>query len=200
MNVNPFSYLIEKLKGKVDKSGDTMTGTLNIEATNDTPLTLKRTNSSSSVMMNFYNQNGIVGGYVAGNDGKPYYRKSDGTYPQIALTSDIDKGSVYVTGNGSKSYATCLNELFALADTTKISETSRLKMEWSNYGADIYHFMEVNSAIYRFSSILVSATQININGIDLDSNNSKLFASTNGTISDYSANAVPNGRKLTLYY
>jgi hypothetical protein len=30
MNVNPFSYLIEKLKSKVSKSGDTMTGALNI--------------------------------------------------------------------------------------------------------------------------------------------------------------------------
>ena len=31
MNVNPFSYLIEKLKGKVDKSGDTMTGELKVD-------------------------------------------------------------------------------------------------------------------------------------------------------------------------
>lgn len=32
MNVNPFSYLIEKLKGKVDKSGDTMSGGLKVTA------------------------------------------------------------------------------------------------------------------------------------------------------------------------
>lgn len=31
MNVNPFSYLIEKLKGKVNKSGDTMSGNLTID-------------------------------------------------------------------------------------------------------------------------------------------------------------------------
>ena len=31
MNVNPFSYLIEKLKSKVSKTGDTMTGSLEIQ-------------------------------------------------------------------------------------------------------------------------------------------------------------------------
>ena len=31
MNVNPFSYLIEKLKSKVSKSGDTMTGELKVD-------------------------------------------------------------------------------------------------------------------------------------------------------------------------
>lgn len=31
MNVNPFSYLIEKLKSKVSKSGDTMTGDLTVD-------------------------------------------------------------------------------------------------------------------------------------------------------------------------
>ena len=36
MNVNPFSYLIEKLKSKVSKSGDTMSGQLNIDQRNGT--------------------------------------------------------------------------------------------------------------------------------------------------------------------
>ena len=38
MNVNPFSYLIEKLKGKVDKSGDTMSGNLTVDRRNGTTL------------------------------------------------------------------------------------------------------------------------------------------------------------------
>jgi hypothetical protein len=36
MNVNPFSYLIEKLKGKVNKSGDTMSGRLIVDQQNGT--------------------------------------------------------------------------------------------------------------------------------------------------------------------
>lgn len=36
MNVNPFSYLIEKLKSKVSKTGDTMTGKLTIDTQNGT--------------------------------------------------------------------------------------------------------------------------------------------------------------------
>ena len=116
MNVNPFSYLIEKLKSKVSKSGDTMTGILNIEANNSIPLYIKRTGSTGSVYSAYENANGILGFYGVGNDKKPYFFPEGGTNTQIALTSDIatiitltqtdffwDSGNKYFVSNNTVS-------------------------------------------------------------------------------------------------
>lgn len=113
MNVNPFSYLIEKLKGKVDKSGDTMSGVLNVQASNGTPLHIKRTDSSGNVYMGFENANGEVGSYIVGSDKKPYFKPNGGSNTGISLVGDMPTGVLYIAsantynGTGSVTYTGC---------------------------------------------------------------------------------------------
>ena len=106
MNVNPFSYLIEKLKGKVDKSGDTMTGKLTIEQNTDTPLSVKRTNTASGVYMEFSNYNGVIGYLGVSANKKPIFH--DTTDTQIALMSDITTNSSSITSKN----ATYINSIW----------------------------------------------------------------------------------------
>ena len=93
MNVNPFSYLIEKLKGKVNKSGDTMTGKLTIDASNSTPLAINGTNNAGTCYLGFGNSNGTRGYFAVGNDKLPYFEPAGGSDVRIALLSDITPAS-----------------------------------------------------------------------------------------------------------
>lgn len=69
MNVNPFSYLIEKLKGKVDKSGDTMSGNLSVQVSGNAYLKVTNTDKSVDATLNSAS-NGQHGLYSNGyNDG-----------------------------------------------------------------------------------------------------------------------------------
>lgn len=102
MNVNPFSYLIEKLKSKVSKSGDTMSGQLNIDQRNGTISdvgysVLALGNSIASGTAN--NSTGIVDLYSdSGNKVRLYtvenvsgtkYVKLPNASGTVALTSDL---------------------------------------------------------------------------------------------------------------
>ena len=89
MNVNPFSYLIEKLKSKVSKSGDTMTGQLIINANTQVPISISNENANGPCYMGFRNQNGTLGYYLVGTDYKPHFESRNGVDTQIALTSDL---------------------------------------------------------------------------------------------------------------
>ena len=82
MNVNPFSYLIEKLKSKLDKSGGTIKGTT------DAPLAIE--GSSVGSWLDFKTSGGTtVGAIGVKNDNKPYFY--DTSAKRIALMSDIQK-------------------------------------------------------------------------------------------------------------
>lgn len=91
MIVNPFSYLIEKLKGKVDKSGDTMTGQLEVHRTGgNTPLSLKRTDDNTNIYIGFENQNNVLGYIGMNTSGKPIiYDTALNMDREIALKSDF---------------------------------------------------------------------------------------------------------------
>lgn len=113
MIVNPFSYLIEKLKGKVDKSGDTMSGNLNLEKANG-EISVKCQNTTKLTSAYIYSANsgehGIwSNGYHDGsfhnsglwlvNRGTDGSVKVNGTsVPSnggtVALTSDITTHSI----------------------------------------------------------------------------------------------------------
>lgn len=103
MIVNPFSYLIEKLKSKVDKSGDTMTGQLQIGQSSETPLIVQRTDSNGNTYIRFSNKDNILGNYGISHDKKPmFYAWGDMGDKEIALKSDITnvKTEVSVYDNG----------------------------------------------------------------------------------------------------
>ena len=82
MNVNPFSYLIEKLKSKVDKSGDTMSGDLTLGKAS-TVLKIRGADKYTNLTSN-----------VTSSDKNIALPDASGT---IALTSDISNKIECVT-------------------------------------------------------------------------------------------------------
>ena len=98
MNVNPFSYLIEKLKGKVDKSGDTMSGQLQIIQSSETPLIVQRTDSNGNTYIRFSNKDNILGNFGISHDKKPmFYAWGDMGDKELALKSDYGAKTVVET-------------------------------------------------------------------------------------------------------
>lgn len=103
MNVNPFSYLIEKLKSKVSKSGDTMSGNLTVDRRNGTAGTEGYSgiilgnnvpytqNENSTGYARFFTKNGysidVYAKHAPSNNQEIILPESDGT---LALKSDID--------------------------------------------------------------------------------------------------------------
>ena len=89
MNVNPFSYLIEKLKGKVNKSGDTMTGELEVKNVGDS-IHINRSNSSTySGWIKFSNANGERGEISASNLKRPVFTV-DGSFEDILTNATYE--------------------------------------------------------------------------------------------------------------
>lgn len=101
MNVNPFSYLIEKLKSKVSKSGDTMTGILDIQRPSGNNAFLKTTNTTNNLVMGVgIDGDGITRGiYDYGINNWLFYTNGTNVYAnntkvpynggELALKSDI---------------------------------------------------------------------------------------------------------------
>lgn len=65
----------------------------------------------------------------------------------------LDKGSVSVTADGVKTWATLLNELFALIDITKVNDHSYLSMHYSNGSNPIYLMGAHSASNIELSSI-----------------------------------------------
>lgn len=80
----------------VSKTGDTMTGILNVNAASDTPLRIKRTNTNGYVYLLFSNSDGNLGYYAVGTDKKPYFEPAGGSDVRIALLSDVPTNTQYV--------------------------------------------------------------------------------------------------------
>ena len=201
MNVNPFSYLIEKLKGKVDKSGDTMTGNL-IISRNATTSELELGNSTTSKGLIILFSNNDKYEVLRSPDGMAanrniYLPDASGT---VALTSDIDKGSVSVTSNGSKTFAQLFNELFALVDTSKIRKTAYIVYALDANRFNIYRFSEKSTTHHVFTyTTMTNEPKSNIWSIYLSSA-SKYYYADGNSYGEASSNTVPNGRSFTLYY
>ena len=120
MNVNPFSYLIEKLKSKVSKSGDTMSGSLSVRVSGNAYAKVTNIDKSVDITLNSA-VNGQHGLYSNGyNDGTFHdsgkwliNRETNGTTKlngnitvpsssgTLALTSDITQRNSYTYNNTS---------------------------------------------------------------------------------------------------
>lgn len=93
--------------GKVNRSGDTMTGILNIHNGNgDTPLFLKRPNYASGVYINFENSNGVLG-YIGVNANKKpvFYDTSQHLLSMRTVTTLVNESVSISSGSGSKTYS-----------------------------------------------------------------------------------------------
>lgn len=73
--------------GKVNRSGDTMTGALTIQNVSDA-IILKRNNNAYSGWIGFYNNYGLLGYYGMGTGGKPLFIDIDGNIHQLLYKGD----------------------------------------------------------------------------------------------------------------
>ena len=189
MNVNPFSYLIEKLKGYVSKSGDTMTGQLRINNNSDTPLIIKKANTSiGKVYLGFENSAETIGYFSVGADKKPYFTSGNGADTQIALTSDITtvtKGSatfdITVASGGFVKYVQVNKVVFVTLGFT-VSDNSI-------YNATICHDLpipELPTGVVTFVTVADEADGT-MARLKLDYN------STSGYLQNYYGKQVVNG-------
>ena len=110
------------------------------------------------------------------------------------ISSNLFKGSISVTGDGTKTYKQLLNELYALIDDNKLSVKSVLKDATS-----VMPLTGFSPTTIGFSQTAASATTIYVSNYNL-STNSTLYSSSNNTISDYSNTVVTNGRVIELIY
>lgn len=104
-------------------------------------------------------------------------------------------GHVSVTGDGSKTYEQLLNMLYDTLDLTKV--TMRSIMQHDN---DFYFTNKITSTTIYCTGTLVNASLVLVVGFELKTSGSKLYSSTNNTITNYSSSVVPNGAKITFYY
>lgn len=114
------------------------------------------------------------------------------------------KGSVSVTADGVKTYAGVLNDLFAAANTAKITKDSIIVMEQS--GAEyVYNDTYNGSGVYMFGTTTGGSSGVGTEAIYLHSSTSQYAGSAISgpntcTFNDRTATTCPSGTKFTLYY
>lgn len=111
-----------------------------------------------------------------------------------AVSDDIEE----VTGNGSKTYATLLNELYAKIDKSKLTPYSKIVMI-SQYGTMQYDVVFYTNSIIVASQSNASASDLNTDTAILSSA-STYYQYRNGTSGDASSTVLNNGGRITLYY
>lgn len=119
--------------------------------------------------------------------------------PNNDLAKVADRGSVFVMGDGAKTYTDLLNELYVLIDVNKISHQSRLRLanayisisQIANYFVfdEMVDFM-VTGKIFAYSIYL--------------NNNDSVFMeteiSTSTVFTNHSPEVAPYGQVIRLYY
>lgn len=107
--------------------------------------------------------------------------------------------SVSVTADGVKTYATLLNELYALVDKDRIGRNSILIWNESNQNF-IYHTgQNAPSGATYFERATVNGSNWQIISIRLQGA-SKVYMNVSGSISDVSSSVASSGITITLYY
>jgi len=116
------------------------------------------------------------------------------------INADIHKGYVEIIGDGVKTRSQILDELYALADKTKITEQSVL-----DFNLRAYHFMSNYSGTYFFGSVQCSSSnmqcyqcQMKSSGSIVEYVQSEVGGST--TYDNISTPASASGRSYRLYY
>lgn len=112
------------------------------------------------------------------------------------VKSDLNRGSVSVTGNGVKTLATLLNELFALVDATKISRDSVLAE--GDFNARLVR----NGTTYIEYGYVGRLCQLNSYVVEASGSTSYKvdFSANTLTRTERSSDVVTDGKVITLYY
>lgn len=144
---------------------------------------------------------------------KPLYTKKNGTSQRVAAievkmpasypASRITRESVSVTADGVKTTTTLLDELWAAADRTKISNDSFIEFDIIS-NRIICRFVREESTAYSFSNITESTlTDTYANFFTLKQTGSTRYIiqmSSGISHLDRSTTVMTSGWKITLYY
>lgn len=116
----------EQLDGKVSKSGDAMTGALDISTTSFPALTLTRSNAASGAAIKFINSNGTLGSIGMTENGNALRRwTSDGsTHYEVLDAENYSSYALPLTG-GTVTGATTFSDGF-----TSSSESTYLRQDY----------------------------------------------------------------------
>ena len=125
------------------------------------------------------------------------YTDADCVVKQLTDIKDsLNKGSVSVTGNGTKTYATLLNELHALVDMSKVTGSSYL-IE----GDLVFQCVGLTASVIKFNRVITSTNKTwNIEFTIGSSSNKYSFNITESTTDNNNNDVVSNGTKIKLFY
>lgn len=116
------------------------------------------------------------------------------------LNSDLHKDYVIVTANGVKTARTLLNELFALVDISKVTDTSYIEFERDNDRL-IFEVSYVGSFAVRYGHFAGGQLEsLNLNTSESTYIRIDIGAGSDVSYSDKSTDVIENGRTFKLYY
>lgn len=116
------------------------------------------------------------------------------------LQSDLYKSYVMVTGNGVKTARTLLNELFALVDTSKVTDTSYIEFNRENDKL-IFEISYIGSLAVRYGHFAGGQLEsLNLNTSESTYIRIDIGAGSDVSYSDKSLDVIESGRTFKLYY
>lgn len=128
------------------------------------------------------------------------YNLNDSVSDELdAIIPEVFKGTVGVTADGVKDYATLLNELYALVDTTKINAKSMLTI-----GQNVMSCQAISGSSFAFCNFEIGLTSLDA-VYALFSSGTKAYRGAKvqaggTTFSVYNTVVPPVGRELKIYY
>lgn len=116
------------------------------------------------------------------------------------LNSDLYKDYVIVTGNGVKTARTLLNELFALVDTSKVTNSSYIEFNRENDKL-IFEVAYIGSLTVRYGHFASGQLEsLNVNSDSSTYIRIDIGAGGGVTYTDKSSDVIESGRTFKLYY
>lgn len=123
------------------------------------------------------------------------------SYPASRVTHE----SVSVTADGSKNYGALFNELFALMDTSKVTESSFVVEKSGNYYSRFFLGFHSASQFDYVGTLILSTTAIEYISMSIQVSSSwhktaRINAGGGTTITNDTTTVPSNGTVYTLYY
>ena len=106
---------------------------------------------------------------------------------------------VEVVADGTKTYSTLLNELFALVDNARLSHKTIFEIDYGNDNKNLFALIVNSPSLLMFTMPYTDSTT-NIVTVGLSENGSTYKESVNNTITNNSSQVPASGRKLVVYY
>lgn len=117
------------------------------------------------------------------------------------INSDLNTGSVYVTADGVKTYKQLLDELYTLIDFTKITNSSKIVVEYTG-GTLVYHLMKIQGTdlFYLHNMSTSSFDIVNLKLAAGSSSATYIVSGTTPTFGNSDSYVWASGTKCKLFY